>query len=376
LYSCRAHVEHVQCERLTAHQETGSSSLEQPPPCGAASDEIIIPDQIEDLDDPPTLDPEELYHDAAADFGPEDPEFIDWESNPLVAQDGSTEPQNWDHSYFAQFIPRTPEKAPEDSTLRQQIRDLLDEIERGPPKSDLEEHEELLTAWLRTVEEKIHPVDRFVAGSFGRHVAAWEEVLSQSDRPSSRSVLSWIRHGVKPSFAGTTGCEPKKFERVKRMLKRVVGESRIDEWLGGQVPHPVEFPNHRSFLENSAFEVQAVAEMLVNSTVKLYGESERRPKVVNPLGVANLSKGRLDLDGGYINCFTKHTQFRYETLREILTFLGEHRFFSTWDFKAGYYHVLIHPRFRTYFGLKSAEPTFTITQCASDGPKHVSALRW
>jgi hypothetical protein len=80
--------------------------------------------------------------------------------------------------------------------------------------------------------------------------------------------------------------------------------------------------------------------------------------VINPLGVANLPKGRLVLDGGYVNAFTKHVPFKYETLREILTFFGERGFFSTWDFKAGYYHVLIHPRFKTYFGFRIGKAYF------------------
>jgi hypothetical protein len=147
--------------------------------------------------------------------------------------------------------------------------------------------------------------------------------------------LSWIRNGIKPFFAGTAECDPKKLERVRRMLRKVVGEGRVDEWLSGQVPHPVEFPNHRSFLENSDFGVQAVGKMLSNSTVRLYDQGEREPKVVNPLGLANLPKGRLVMDGGYVNAFTKHVPFKYETLREILSFLGEHGFFATWDFKAG-----------------------------------------
>lgn len=142
------------------------------------------------------------------------------------------------------------------------------------------------------------------------------------------------------------------------MLKRVVSEARVEEWLSGQVPHPVELPIHRLFYENSEFAVQTVGEMLVNSTVRLYGEQERKPKVVNPLGVANLPKGRLVLDGGYVNAFTKHVPFKYETLREILTFLGDHGFPPTWDFKAGYYHVLIHPRFRTYFGFRVGKAYF------------------
>jgi hypothetical protein len=39
-------------------------------------------------------------------------------------------------------------------------------------------------------------------------------------------------------------------------------------------------------------------------------------------------------------------------LEEVLTFLSEQGFFTTWDFKAGYYHVTIHSRFRTYFGFR------------------------
>jgi hypothetical protein len=140
-----------------------------------------------------------------------------------------------------------------------------------------------------------------------------------------------IRNGIKPFFGGTTECEPKKLERVKKMPRKVVGESIVEEWLSCQVPHPVEFPNHRSFFENSDFAIGVVGEMLVNSMVKLYGEAERKPKVVNPLGVANFPKGRLVLDGGYVNAFTKHIPFKYETLREILMFLGKSgfRFFST-----------------------------------------------
>jgi hypothetical protein len=50
---------------------------------------------------------------------------------------------------------------------------------------------------------------------------------------------------------GTADCDPKKLERVKRMLSQVVSNSRVEEWLSGQVPHPAEFPNHRSFVQNS-----------------------------------------------------------------------------------------------------------------------------
>jgi hypothetical protein len=306
----------------------------------------------ENFESPPLeAESEEHFHDAPFEFEQDDSRPVDWDDDPLETRRPSDEPCEWNHSFFSQLSPREP-SIPNGESLRSQLAELLKEIEAGPPEADQDKLEKPLTEWLRAVQDKVHPVEGFVAGSFWRHVAAWEELLGNSTRPSSRAVLSWIRNGIKPSFAGTAQCDPKKLERVRRMLRKVVGESRIDEWLSGQVPHPVEFPNHRSFNENSDFGISTVGEMLINSTVKLYGKDERKPKVVNPLGVANLPKGRLVLDGGYVNAFTKHIPFKYETLREILTFLGDSGFFSTWDFKAGYYHVLIHPRSWTFFGFR------------------------
>jgi hypothetical protein len=264
---------------------------------------------------------EEQFLDTLDAFEPEGPEEIDWDNDPLIEPGRTAENAKWSREFFTQFTPRKPGEISEDDTLRQQMRDLLVEMEAGPPESSREGAEEGLTEWLRLVEEKLLPVEGFVAGSFGRHAAAWEELLGQSSRPSSKAVLSCIKNGIKPSFVGTADADPKKRERVRRMIRRVVGKSRVEEWLSGQVPHTIELPNHRSFSGNSEFGIQAVGEMLVNSTVRMYGEGERRPKVVNPLGVANLPKRRLVLDAGYINLFTKHIPFRYETLREILSFL-------------------------------------------------------
>jgi hypothetical protein len=53
------------------------------------------------------------------------------------------------------------------------MRDLLEELESGPPELGSEEDEERLTEWLRSVEDRLHcPVKDFVAGSFGRHMEA------------------------------------------------------------------------------------------------------------------------------------------------------------------------------------------------------------
>jgi hypothetical protein len=87
------------------------------------------------------------------------------------------------------------------------MRDLLKEIEAEPPELGDEELEEFFSKWLRSVDEKVHPISEFVAGSFSQHVAAWEEFPANFSRPASRSVLSWIRGGIKPSFAGTEQCD-------------------------------------------------------------------------------------------------------------------------------------------------------------------------
>jgi hypothetical protein len=72
--------------------------------------------------------------------------------------------------------------------LRSELRELLREMEAGLPETNGEELEETLSEWLKNVEGKVHPVSEFVAGSFGQHVAAWEELLGESSRPASRSV--------------------------------------------------------------------------------------------------------------------------------------------------------------------------------------------
>jgi hypothetical protein len=59
------------------------------------------------------------------------------------------------------------------------MRELLGEIEAGPPGLDQEKDAERMSKWLRSVEDnqdKVHPIGEFVAGSFERHLAAWEEL--------------------------------------------------------------------------------------------------------------------------------------------------------------------------------------------------------
>ncbi|GAQ91453.1 Reverse transcriptase [Klebsormidium nitens] len=212
-----------------------------------------------------------------------------------------------------------------------------------------------LETWVRNVGDHTSDPEKFVAGSFGRHLPAWQELLKDSKRESSKRVLKMLAAGIKPQFVGTEEAEPKKREQVRAMLARTVKPLEVDDLLHGQVPHQVEFRNHQSFYDNAPFAVGEAVKMVQNGTLHVYGPGDGKPKVVNPLGVVNLPKGRLVVNARYVNLFSKKHAFKYETLREVLTFLTQASFFTTWDFKAGYYHVLINPAYRKYFGIKIGE---------------------
>lgn len=156
-----------------------------------------------------------------------------------------------------------------------------------------------------------------------------------------------------PVFEGVINTEPTKLNRVRGLLRHAVPKGQVEAYLQGELPHIIEFQNHRSVYEHWDFVVGATENLVISGTAHLYGPSEGKPKVVNPLGVAlNGSSERLVLDGMYIKAFMKKMPFKYERLRDVLTFLKRGGFISTWDLKSGYFHVLIHPKYGTYFGFK------------------------
>lgn len=296
------------------------------------------------------LAPQEVEGEGPQNEDEEDSE-LDLGSDPL-AENEPVSIEGCTYEFFSSLSVRKAE-APDGDALREQLREVLKSAPGPRNGSELTAEEKAdLEHWLRNVNEHTHDPEKFVAGSFNRHLPAWEELLQGSKRESSQQVLKILKSGVKPQFIGTGETEPKKLEQVKSMLRRAVAPGSVEGMLNGQVPHEVEFANHKSFYDNLPFGVGEVVKMVVNGTLTVYGPGQRKPKVVNPLGVVNLPQGRLVLNGRYVNAFSKKHPFRYETLREILTFLTPGGFFSTWDFKAGYYHVLIHPAYRKYFGLK------------------------
>jgi hypothetical protein len=207
--------------------------------------------------------------------------------------------------------------------------------------------------FLDNVEDHILDADKFVAGSFQNHLPAWEELLKESKRQTSKKVLKWVREGVKPVFDGTQNTEPKKMKRVSSLLRGAVPKGQVESFLKGNLPHEIEFQNHRSVYKHLPFVIGAVENLVVVGTAHLYGPGEGKPKVVNPLEVAlNGVSERLVLNGMYSNSYMANHPFKYERLRDILTFLQKAGFVSLWDLKSGFFHVLIHPDYQTYFGFK------------------------
>jgi hypothetical protein len=108
---------------------------------------------------------------------------------------------------------------------------------------------------------------------------------------------------------GTAETEIKKLEQVPVMLARTVGPGKVEEMLQGLVPHRIEFTNHRSFYENFDFGMGEVRKLVENEAAYIYPKNSRPPKVVNPLGVVNLPKGRLVLNAKYVNAFCRKHGF-------------------------------------------------------------------
>jgi hypothetical protein len=179
-------------------------------------------------------------------------------------------------------------------------------------------------AFLDSIGEhiSIQNADKFVAGSFQDSYPEWEELLRESKRQSSKKVLKWIREGVQPVFEGVENTKPAKLNRVRNLLRHAVLKGQVEAFLMGTLPHKIEFQNHRSFYEHCDFSVRAMEKLVLSGTAHLYGRTEGRPNVVNPMGVAlNGVSERLVLNGMYINAFMRQMPFKYERLRDILTFL-------------------------------------------------------
>lgn len=311
------------------------------------------------LDPTDSVQPHEPNPAEAPDDYPEEPDDafeLDHVADPLTPLGLGPDIAAWEAA-LENITPRNAQ-CPTETDQRERIRRLVSFLKVPPPPGgprDLAAAEAL----LRNLPETLRNPDDFVSGSFSRYFPAWEQLIGNSGRKSSRQVLGWLKDGVKPVFVGTAEAKPSKRDLVIGMLKKVVPAGDIPALLSGQFPHPVQFENHQSFYDNWEFSSEAVNKLLLWSAASETPPGTEQPVVILPLGVADpAGKARLICNARYVNLFLQAFPFRYERLRDILAFTKEGSFMASWDLKAGYYHVPIHPAFRKYFGFRVGRRVF------------------
>jgi hypothetical protein len=175
--------------------------------------------------------------------------------------------------------------------------------------------------WIDNIQSPIPDHENFVASSFQHFYPAWEELLKGVKRKSARTVLSWIRKGFKPKFAGTEKEKSSKREVVIAMLRKVVPASRIPEMLEGKYPHRFEFAKHQSLYEMWDFASDQTFKLVQYGAAGIWTEKEY-PIVINPMGaVESAGKDRLICNDRYLNLFLEALPFKYEKLRDLLAFM-------------------------------------------------------
>lgn len=275
----------------------------------------------------------------------DDESKIDVQQDSFQVEQTNLADEQWDNQIRAIKV-RQPEPSAEE-----QIRSILDMIEapRGEPTA--EQAKEALKQ-IESMQERIPDYEKFVASSFQHFYPAWEELLRGTGRKSAKKVLSWIKNGYKPKFAGTKDAKPAKRRIVEAMLRRVVPAGKIPEMLEGKLPHRVAFANHQSLYDKWEFTMDQTAKLTEYGAAGIW-EGEEEPEVINPMEVVDSAgKDRLICNGMYPNLFLEALPFKYEPLRDLLAFTKHGSFLATWDLKSGYFHVPIHPAYYKYFGFR------------------------
>ena len=144
------------------------------------------------------------------------------------------------------------------------------------------------------------------------------------------------------------------------------GEWAMDVLTQGYVIPFVESPpayeeaNNKSAMQDMPFVIQAVAELQKRGVIEFRDE---KPLCVSPLTVSKkfgrdgITKNRLCWDGSRcVNLYVKEQKVVLSHLRRSLEITREGDFQVTYDLKAAYHHVRIHPSQTKYLGAAIPKP--------------------
>lgn len=183
---------------------------------------------------------------------------LDPETDPIVPSPSYLDSE-WERQIKSIQVRKPSIPPPEEQKDR--ILWILGLLDSEKPEPEPWQVEESLN-WLSNLESIIPDHNEFVASSFQHFYPAWKELLKGVHRKSARSVLSWIRSGFNPKFAGTEQAKPEKREIVESMLRRVVRPHEVPRMLSGRFPHTVEFQNHQSLYTNWGFSMEQIFKLV------------------------------------------------------------------------------------------------------------------
>jgi hypothetical protein len=151
---------------------------------------------------------------------------------------------------------------------------------------------------------------------------------------------------------GTAAAKPEKRKVALQMLRKIMPESRIPEFLAGRFPQRIEFQNHKSLYRKWDFSSEQIFKLVQTGAAGIWDRPEL-PVIIHPMEVVDSAgKDRMIVNGRCLNLFLEQLPFRYERLRDILAFTSQESFLATWDLKSRYFHVPIHKDYWKYFCFK------------------------
>jgi hypothetical protein len=234
------------------------------------------------------------------------------------------------------------------------LRQLAAEPDWEPP---------MTADWIKELTRDLRDPASFKAGGLRERAGVWEEFfkLTGNTSRSAQQVVRWVRDGifcqmVEVEHPGQKAApfHKKKVEIVSSMLKRALPPgTEVNNFLTGDRPRRVHFPNHQSTEKYGSFTQEELAGMLAKGLIKEWA-AEEPPVVVNGLRVVDdkAPKLRLCLNPMYPNLFFRYQPVQYERLSEIphLAEVGDFAF-ST-DDKSGYWQCALHPAMWKYLAFQ------------------------
>ena len=207
--------------------------------------------------------------------------------------------------------------------------------------------------WAQQVHSIVLQPESFKAGFISTRLPVWQIYFDKYGWTSkAKMVCSWLKDGFNVQWVPIHHPSQLKHPRFQKRLKLVqdlliktVGPDRAMLALAGKEPQEVVFQNRVSVRIHRDFVAAELSQLLLIGVIKQWDMQGPMITVINGLGVVENRKGkrRLILDARYINMFDKYTQFSYEQLDDVTSYVRPGDYIALTDFKSGYHQLKMHP---------------------------------